>query len=89
MQGIFCVKDLRADCYLKPFIVLNVPEAIRAVSVAANNPDSNLGRFPTEYALYQCGSFEESDGSVIALPQPTHICIVDELVNRKEQSNAS
>lgn len=60
----FSIYDEKAQVYSRPFYALTMGEAIRTFSDASNTPDSPYNRHPTDYTLYQVGSFDDANGEL-------------------------
>lgn len=61
---MFCVHDVKAEAFAKPFAVPTRGIAIRAFADQVNNPDSDLHKHPEDYTLFQIGEFDESTGMI-------------------------
>jgi len=81
MLNIFCIKDIKHDSYANPFFSKNVPDAMRQIIMAAENPNSMLAKFSQHFVLYQSGSFMEDSGRLVEFPDPLMIATVSDLVN--------
>jgi len=82
MLNIFSIKDIKHDSFANPFFAKNVPEAMRQIIMATDNPNSMLGKFPHDFVLYQNGSFMEDTGRLVEFPDPVMISPVSSLANR-------
>lgn len=79
MLECFSIKDNKIEHFMTPFWTTGVVDALRSLSVAANNPDSNLNRFPDEYSLYSLCKMDETTGEVI-YTKPELICLVSKML---------
>lgn len=70
------VRDRAVDTFARPFFVPNVKMAIRSFSDEINRADDSNPLFvhPEDYDLYEIGSFDDSDGSVVWL-KPKMVCV--------------
>lgn len=62
---MYSVRDTKGGIYNKPFFVKHVAEATRAVQSAFSLPTENqpwFAKYPADFALYFCGTFDESNG---------------------------
>jgi hypothetical protein len=64
IRQIYAVYDLTANTYCNPFVMVNDETALREFATAANDPQSLLFKYPTEYALYRIASFDFDSGEV-------------------------
>lgn len=69
---MFSVYDKKARCFCKPFSSENEQTATRAFVYAANDPTSDIGRYPTDFALYYLGTFEDSTG-ICTFTEPVYL----------------
>lgn len=63
-QRMFTIYDKKAAAYLPPFFMRTNAEAVRAVQSSANDPKSNLGRYPTDFQLIYVGDWDDLTGVV-------------------------
>lgn len=70
------VRDRAADTFARPFCVPAVGMGVRSFTDEVNRQDSNnpLWMHPEDYDLYEIGSFDESDGSIVWL-KPRQVAI--------------
>lgn len=61
---IFSVYDSKAESYVQPFYVPRVNVGIRMFAHAANNTETDFGRFPGDYTLFQIGTFDSDTGQI-------------------------
>ncbi|QXP08398.1 MAG: nonstructural protein [Arizlama microvirus] len=71
--SIFAVKDNKASCYNRPFAEINVLNAVRGLSVAVNNQESQIMHFPEDFDLYQIGTFDDVTGKTDVFANPKFI----------------
>lgn len=70
-QKVFCVRDAKVEAYLKPFFVRTLGEAERAFTDMANNQDTQIGKYPTDFALYYLGVYDDESGK-FGTGEPQH-----------------
>ncbi|WNK13329.1 MAG: nonstructural protein [Microvirus sp.] len=56
------VFDRATESFGRPFVVQHPGQAVRSFSDEANNKDSELGRHPADYELWQLGVMSDQDG---------------------------
>jgi len=76
---VVCVRDRATDSFGRPFFVPHVGEALRSFTDEVNNKDSELGRHPEDYDLFQCGTFD-SDTGLFDCGTPRQMAIGKDLV---------
>lgn len=59
---VFAVLDKRTGTYKAPLYFPHKVEAIRFLEGIANNPQSDLGRWPLDYQVNKLGTFDTSTG---------------------------
>lgn len=69
---VFAIRDSKAGAYLQPFYAPNVAVAIRLVALSGENNNSLLYKYPSDFELFQIGSFDELTGILEGEP---HVAI--------------
>lgn len=64
---MFTVYDCQSEAYLKPFYAHATGEAKRQFADACNDKTHPFGQHPSDYTLYEIGSFDEHSGNVSML----------------------
>jgi len=64
VKNVYSVFDSKASVFAVPFTSVNNLTAIRDFSRAANDPQSDLARFPEDYFLYQVATFDDNSGLI-------------------------
>lgn len=67
-QLVFGVRDSKAEAFLQPFFSSSSGAAIRAFGDAILDTKSPLGQHPTDYLLYELGTFDDNSGMFVAHP---------------------
>ena len=62
---LFSVFDNKAVFFQDPFVQRSVAEAIRAFTVACNDPKTSLFLHPNDYVLFEVGEFDERTGVIV------------------------
>lgn len=65
IHTIISVKDRAIDAYNQPVVVQSIGVAIRSFTDEANNPDSSINKHPTDYDLYEMGTFCDQTGTFL------------------------
>lgn len=63
-QGLFTVRDDVAEAFCLPFCALNVSVASRSFLLGCKDPESQIGKAPSDYVLYQIGVFDDDTGVI-------------------------
>lgn len=64
MMRIFSVYDSKANAYGSPFFMPNQAMALRSFAAAALDKNSGIGQFPTDFTLFEIGTFDDSGGLI-------------------------
>lgn len=83
IQKMFGVYDLKACAYLQPFFSINAGSAIRAFSDAANDGKSPIAVHPSDYQLFELGSFDDATGVLLPAAQQKLLCLASDFVSEK------
>lgn len=57
--NLFTIYDEVTEVYNLPFAAINEREAIRNVTLAAQDPNSSLNRSAEDYSLYHVGTYDD------------------------------
>lgn len=62
MQTMIVVScyDKATDAYMRPFFMMTRGQAIRAFTDEVNHPESDVGKHPEDYALFQVGTWVDT-----------------------------
>jgi len=67
MRMVMCsIRDFKSEIYMRPWFAQATGAAIRMFQdeVNRNDPDNMLNRHPADFALYEIGLFDDSEGVV-------------------------
>lgn len=70
---MFSVLDAAVSTYGNPFMARSKQEAIRVLTDAAKEADSQLSRHPSDFSLFYVGDFDLSLGLLVARDAPEKI----------------
>lgn len=80
---VFAVYDSKVGAYAQPFYSANISTATRAFAYAANDPSTEIGRFPSDMALFHLGTFDDQSAE-FDLVTPFRVCLAHTLLNKPE-----
>lgn len=83
MLKIFSVYDNKAKAFRQPFIVETTGDAVRAFTTWANDPNSQICKFPTDFCLFEHGVFDPIIGSVEGLKLSINLGLADQYVKKE------
>lgn len=81
IHKMFTIYDTKSEMYLPPFYVRVAAEAIRSVRDAAAQPGHQFQKYPAEFALFEVGEYDDLTCTVIMLPAPVRLGLVQDFVN--------
>lgn len=67
---LFTVHDSKAEAFIVPFYERTTGLAVRAFTQAANEPDHQFNKFPSDYTLFELGNFDELTAEIEMLATP-------------------
>lgn len=65
---VYAVYDTKTESYTMPLCFKAKGEAIRSIVDEVNNPQSNIGRHPEDYVLFELGEYDELTGVITSYP---------------------
>jgi len=81
----YSIFDTKSLVYSNPFYAPTHGAAIRIVTDAARDPNSQLSRHPADFVLYCVGSYDDSNGIFQGIDPKEHIVDVVALLRIDEQ----
>lgn len=77
------VYDRATETYGRPFVVPHVGSAIRSFMDEINRPDSELGKHPSDYELFEVASFDDATGTFSVPPAPSRLVRGSDFANKE------
>lgn len=76
-----CVRDAKAEIYMRPWFVQTAGAAIRTFSDEVNREDKEnaLYNHPGDFALYEVGLFDDQEGKVYSYDIPKLLIQADQI----------
>lgn len=65
MLECFAIWDDKMKAYFSPMFMKSKVDAIRSLSVAVQEPQSNLNRFTEDFSLWFLGQLDEETGALL------------------------
>lgn len=81
---LYAVYDMKARVFCIPFSAPNEQVALRSFEYSANHSDNDIGRYPSDFGLYEVGVFEDDTGQLSGHTQQKHIATAIHLVKPLE-----
>lgn len=66
----YALFDAKVGVYHQPFFMLHRGQAIRATMELGSDLNTTVGRYPADFHLYEIGLYDDSTGTLSALPAP-------------------
>jgi len=60
---VYSVYDSKVEAYLPPLYFKSKGEFLRSFAEAANDPKSNIGKYPADYTAFEIGEWDDSNCS--------------------------
>lgn len=76
----YSVHDFKSLTYSPPFYAAQDGAAVRIISDAARDPNSQLGRHPRDFVLYCVGSYDDASGVFTPIAPLKHVIDVASVV---------
>lgn len=73
LLNAYTIFDHKALQYYPPFFAATDAAAARSFGDLVNDPNTNVGRHPSDYVLYCCGTFLDSKGQLEPISPLRHI----------------
>lgn len=75
---VFSVYDSKAQMFHMPWFAPTTPAGIRSFSDLVNDSQSNVFRHPSDYILYEIGTYDDSNGTVANYPEHKHLGVASQ-----------
>lgn len=69
----FAIYDNATKIYAQPFYMVTMAAAIRAFQQLCQDDTSQIGKFPTDYHLFQLGEYDDHSGQHENLLAPSRV----------------
>lgn len=79
----YCVFDSAVGSYLAPFTMRTNGEALRAWKDLVNDPSTNFAKHPSDYTLFELGSFDPDTAGFDLHPSPVSLGVGIEFVESR------
>lgn len=63
--NMYSVYDAKSGAFLTPFFMMYDGQAIRAISEAARDPNTQLGRYPEDFHLHRLGLWDDQNARFV------------------------
>lgn len=80
LYGVFSIYDSAIKAWLPPIYAKNKGDMLRQFSDAVNNKDSILAKHPSDYALYEVGTWDDDKCLFDLQKQPVRLGLALEFV---------
>lgn len=70
---VYSVYDSKVSLYAKPFYMRTRGEAIRGFTEVVNNKETDLGKFPGDFTLFELGEYSEDTGKFTTYDTPYNV----------------
>lgn len=59
---VFSIRDSKAEVFNSPFFLPTRAMAIRTFAAETSNSESMISKYPSDFALYEIGSYDDQQG---------------------------
>lgn len=70
---VFVVYDSKTEVFGQPFFMKSKGEAVRGFTEVSNDQSSTIGKYPSDFTLFELGSFDDACAKFIMHSTPTSI----------------
>ena len=70
---MYCINDSKVEAFLHPFFVNAKGEAIRGFTELANDPKTNIGKYASDFTLFELGEFDNATAKFVLHSTPISI----------------
>lgn len=60
MKKLFTVYDSKTESYGVPFAMITKGEALRGFADVANDPSTQISKYPADFTLFELGEYDET-----------------------------
>lgn len=79
---LFSVYDVKAEAYGKPFFIDSRGLALRSFSEVASDLTSEIGKYPSDFTLFELGSYDVRTGFFDLHKTPISLGVAIEFVSK-------
>ncbi len=79
---VFSVYDSKVESFFKPFYSQTKGEAIRSFTEISNDKQSQIGKYPEDFTLFELGDYDDSNASFKLLDTPKSVGLAIEFVKK-------
>lgn len=83
---IFSIYDGKIRAFMRPFVDQHTGSAIRSFEEACTEPTSPFAKFPTDFVLYEIGSFNPENGKIDSYSPVLQLAAAVDYVKRPQVS---
>lgn len=73
VQKIFAIYDRKSQIYRFPNFYRNEGQAARSLLQACTDLQTEIGRFPADFELYELGSWDDERGILYSIEKPIFV----------------
>lgn len=78
--GVFSIYDTAVSTWMPPMHFRNKGEALRWFQDSVNNPETKLNKHPSDFVLFELGSWDDHNCHFDVLKAPSRIGIAQEFL---------
>lgn len=82
MMLIFAVRDVKSESYLSLITLATKGLALRGFAEACSDARSPLAQYPSDFMLYELGTYDPSSGRIEAYKVPVWVASASDVVEQ-------
>lgn len=84
LNSVYAIYDTGISTWFPPLFFRNKGEALRWFSETVNNAESKLSKYPSDFTLFELGTWNDDNCKFTLLSTPVSIGMAIEFVKSKE-----
>jgi len=87
LLSVFSIYDSGISTWMPPLFVRNKGEILRWFMEAVNDPQNKLSKYPSDYTLFEIGTWDDDKCKFSLLSTPVSVGIAIEYLKAKESQS--
>lgn len=81
LMQVFAVYDSKVQAFSIPFILKSKGEALRSFTEISNDKSSSIGKYPSDFTLFNIAQYEDTTGLITSYDTPVSLGLALEFVH--------
>lgn len=83
IQKVFCIYDAKVEAFMSPFYAVARGAAIRSFIEVAGDKTHNIGKYPSDFTLFELGEYDDSNAKFTMKSSPYSLGTALELLPKE------